>query len=444
MVPLSLIVIALWVKNTPNNAWGIGLLGKVKHFYRNEAGNVMMIFVIMITAILALVGATLALSMDSKAAAELQWAADESALSGATAFVASKKLKLDDRLKEAEAQSTTAAAQNTNYKLADFDVLAASEDRFQQSITMAVELEFKSTNAAASMTGRNANVNVRRRAVAEATQGFPLCILTLSETQRGVRVHTFDPNLKLSAENCIIWSNSKRGDSISVVEGGLVAKGICTVGGHRTGGKAVPAPVTGCAPMPDPMEGYTVDVPATCDFTNFGTNRDDRVKLKPGVYCGGLKAWHFKSLEFAPGIYVIRDGPLRINAGKPVEIEGVTFLMDGNISFIDFEGGAGLKIRAPIDGETAGIAIAQIVPKGVAVIDAQIKGAIDLEGLLYLPSYDLSLRSAGRGTTKSPYIQMVVDHIELYGNVELGIDFDPEKTKIPVVIKPEQTARLIE
>lgn len=403
----------------------------------------MPVFVLCLTAIFALIGAALSLSLDSRAAVQVQYVADESALSGATAFLSSNSLKLDDRIAEAEDQSRNAADANSDYRLRFFDVLSVSEDPFQQAIKMAVEVEFQPSNAAAGFTGRNANVDIRRRAVSEAVRGFPLCILALAESGEGVRVHTYSATQKLSAKNCLIWSNSKSNRSINVIAGGLEARGICTAGDHRTGGRSIPIPETRCNTIPDPLEGFTVDTPATCDYTNFVTEMGKSYTLKPGVYCGGLTVWRKKDVTFEPGVYVIRNGPLRLNSGKSMVIEDVTFLLDGVLSFLDLEGN-GLKMRAPKTGETAGVAIAQIVPKGILVYPAYMKTRLDLQGLIYLPSYNLTVVRDGGGDTKSPYIQMIVNRIHLFGNVELNIDFDPNKTEMPVVIQPEMIARLIE
>lgn len=403
----------------------------------------MPIFVLCFAAILAMVGAALMLSMDSQAAAKLQYTADESALSGATAFLASHNLKVEDRLKDAEAQARIAAESNSEYRLRFFDVLSVSDDPFQQSIKMAVEVEFEPSNAAAGFTGRNANVDIRRRAVSEAVRGFPLCVLALAQTGEAVRVHTFNMGQNLSAKNCLIWSNSKDNRSINVIAGGLEAQGICTAGNHRTNLNTSPMPEAHCAQLPDPLAGFHIDAPTKCDYQDFKTEMGKSYTLKPGVYCGGLTVWHKKDVTFEPGLYVIRDGSLRLNSGKGMLIEEVTFLLDGTLAFLDLEGG-NLVMRAPATGPTAGIAIAQNVPKGAAVYPAYMKTGLDLHGLLYLPSYDLTIVKDGGGKTKSPYIQMIVNRISLFGNVELNIDFDQTKTKMPVVIQPEMTARLIQ
>lgn len=412
-----------------------------EQFLARDGGNVAPIFAICLTAIVAMIGAAMTLSMDTRAARQIQYTVDESALTGATAFINSSQLHIEKRIAEAEEQARSSAEDNSEYHLRDFEVLSVFDDPFQQSIKMAVEVEFQPSNVAAGLTGRNANVDIRRRAVAEAVRGFPLCILTLSTTARGVRMLT--PNT-LAAENCIIWSNSTTRDSISMAQGNLVAQGICAAGGVEGSQRTTPRAETNCKVLPDPLEGFQIDAGSTCDHDDFKARRKRDYRLSPGTYCGGLDLWDARSVEFAPGVYVIRDGALRINAKEPTIIDEVTFLMDGAVEGIVFDGDGGITMRAPSSGETAGIAIAQNVPRDGDIRSMRLQAKIDLQGLLYLPSYHLSIRKGGGGTTKSPCIQMVVDRVNLYGDVELNIDFDPSKTKMPVVIQPEMTARLIE
>jgi hypothetical protein len=161
-------------------------------------------FVISLIAIVALVGATLALSMDSRASNELQYTADSAALGGAVAFIKAQTPKLEERKKLALKQAQDLANANTEYALVDLQAVATSEDEYGQYLKMGVELEFKPTNAAASLVGRNANVAVRSRAVADATWGFPLCLLALSETGEAF---TTSGNAAFASKNCIVrWS----------------------------------------------------------------------------------------------------------------------------------------------------------------------------------------------------------------------------------------------
>ncbi|MEM1088416.1 MAG: pilus assembly protein TadG-related protein, partial [Pseudomonadota bacterium] len=117
-----------------------------KRVIREDNGSVMPFFVISLAAIVALIGGTLALSMDSRAANEIQHTADNSALAGATAFINVKSAKLEHRIQEAEKLATAYAARTVDYNLSDFEVLAKSEDEYGQTIQLAVELEFDPVN----------------------------------------------------------------------------------------------------------------------------------------------------------------------------------------------------------------------------------------------------------------------------------------------------------
>lgn len=242
----------------------MGLLKAVKQFHRNEAGNVMIMFVISIVAIVAMVGATLALSMDSKASNELQYTVDGAALSGATAFVNASSAKLDERIKEAERLTLEFAKQNASVQLADFDVLSKSEDAYGQQIELAVELEFSPANPAAKMTGRNANVDIRRGATAAATWGFPLCTLSLAGQGSGV---TLSDEAILEAKNCLVWSNTPGRESMLFTGGSLESKYSCAHGKYRKEGFASirPTPSQDCRKIPDPLDKWKAPLPGSIE-----------------------------------------------------------------------------------------------------------------------------------------------------------------------------------
>ena len=177
----------------------------VSDFWHRESGSIMPIFVMCLAAILGLVGATLALSMDTKSANEIQQTADSAALGGAVAFVRSENPKVQVRLEEAKAQTTSLANGNAKLQLSDLAIESLSEDAYGQKLKLSVEVEFKPVNAAASLTGRNASVDIRRRAVAEATWGFPLCVLALKGGMG------FIPRLRVrKPTSCMIWTAKGR------------------------------------------------------------------------------------------------------------------------------------------------------------------------------------------------------------------------------------------
>lgn len=407
----------------------------------------MPIFAISLMAILSLVGATIALGMDSRAGNHLQHAADASALGGATAFLNSKSPKAEDRLKAAETQAKILAGQNSKYAISDFEIDAVTEDAYGQYTKLAVELEFKPVNYFAKFAGDRSTTPVRRRAVASATWGFPLCVLALARSGPGI---TISGNGVLSAEDCIVWSNSDDRASMLFQGGDASSKAFCAAGQSRTLSRArvSPQPETGCQTLPDPLAGFDVPMDGLCDHVNLIANRKTSSTLSPGIYCGGidLKA---RNVTFEPGIYLIRGGEFRINATQTVVAEGVTFLFDGALNRVDINGNSGLTIRAPTEGPTAGIAFAQLpslfaLTNGVLAPQFTVKGELKAEGVFYIPAFDMTVLAQGAGDTTSPYLQLVVNRLKVQSQGALRVKFNEADTNLPIVIKPARQARLVE
>lgn len=430
------------------------------------SGSIMPIFAISILSIVALVGATLALSMDSRSANSLQHSADSAALGGAIAFLKSESPKLEDRKKVAIAQANALATQNSEYSLVDLDSLAVTEDEYGQHLRMEVDVGFKPTNAAAGMTGRNATVEIRSRAVAMATWGFPLCLLALAEDGQGL---TLTGAGDLTAPNCAIWSNSSASDGIYISESAqAITRSMCSVGGASGGSVALakPRPSTKCEPIPDPVADWVPPEIGRCDtiggFT-FTKGSGISADLSPGVFCGGLWATEDK-VTLKPGTYYIKDGPLVLNGEDELIGEGVTFIMSGRNASVQISGDGILRLTAPTSGPFAGIALAEdrttrkeslfaafaARRSGTTAVAEELvstikgNGQIHIEGLIYLPNQTIEITGSGWGKKSSPYLQMISKRIQITELGGLYIDFNPSGTSVPVVIEPTREARLVE
>ncbi len=254
-------------------------------FRSNEDGSVMPIFMLSLTAILALVGASIALNIDTGAANNLQHTADTAAIGGATAFVSSSSPKLEDRIADAKAQASRFAEENAVYKVAAFDLVSASEDEYGQHLKLEVEVAFEPANAAAKMAGRNANVKMSRRAVSEATWGFPLCLFALSTEGEAF---SLSDNAAYSSKNCIVWSNSSDMKSLNFKGGSAKAHSLCTAGGSFGATRSTPSPKTQCAAIPDPLSSWAPPTPGKCpaggsvdpaDLVGMANQLDDILKV---------------------------------------------------------------------------------------------------------------------------------------------------------------------
>ena len=407
----------------------------------------MPIFVISLMAIMALVGATIALGMDSRSSNNLQHTADSAALGGATAFVTHPSPRAADRLDAARQQATALAQSNSDYILADLEVGAVTEDAYGQHTNLEVEVEAKPVNYFANFVGDAQTAPNRRRAVATATWGFPLCVLALAGSGTGVFV---SDNANLSAQNCIIWSNSDSRQSMLFRGGTSSSKAFCAVGQTRriAGASVTPEPTTDCQPLPDPLVGFDIPMSGLCDNIDLNIKKKTSATLSPGIYCNGIDVAS-RNVTFEPGIYLVRGGGIKISASGLVEAQGVTFLLEGALNKVEIKGDSGLKIKAPSGGATAGIAFAQL-PDLLSFLDPllppefKLKGELEAEGVFYLPSFNMNVDSNGRGTTQSPYLQLVVNRLSLSGEGTLNINFDGTKTDLPIVIKPAREARLVE
>lgn len=227
----------------------------------------MPIFAISILAIITLAGAAIALSFDSRAANNLQIAADESALSGATAFLNAASPRVEDRLAEAAAAAEAAARANADFSLAKLDIGAVTEDAYGQKTEIEVALKFTPANPAAQIAGRNASIDIERTAAASATWGFPLCVLGLQGSSTGLS--TAD-DADLTAENCIVWTNSTSSRSMQFTGGRASTKYFCAAGNaYVASASVIPRPHEKCDPIPDPLNGWTAPAAGTIDMFPF-------------------------------------------------------------------------------------------------------------------------------------------------------------------------------
>ena len=279
-------------------------------------------------------------------------------------------------------------------------------------------------------------------------------MLALEEVETAIVI---EGDTSLTASNCAIWSNSVAKDSLVFTDGITRAKYFCTAGRASIGTNASvsPRPDENCSPIPDPLAGVDFPANSACDYINVKTDRSGTEYLKSGTYCGGLRL-KSDDVSFSPGIYYIEGGALDIDVKGDIDLEGVTFLFDGKFEGMRIKGSSSINLVAPTTGATAGVVFAQrpsldvtgakikTNKDGKKLGEAIIDGKLNAEGVIYLPNFDLSLRRTGGGTTKSPYLQMVVNTLSMSGDATLDIDFNAEQTNLPIIIKPERYARLVE
>ena len=227
---------------------------------RNEDGSTLPMFSFALLAVVTLTFGAVAMGLDSRAANNLQNTADSAALAGATAFMTTPSPRAGDRLTAAKQAATATARGNAEYVMTDLDISAVTEDAYGQHTEIGVALSFEPANTAAKILGRNGNIRLTRTAVASSTRGFPLCVLSLTETGSGLS--TAD-NTTLTARNCVIWSNAAGNRSMNFTGGDATTKYFCAAGQAPVtrGTQISPRPTENCDPIPDPLSDWQAPKP---------------------------------------------------------------------------------------------------------------------------------------------------------------------------------------
>lgn len=252
--------------------------------------------------------------------------------------------------------------------------------------------------------------------------GPPICMLSLSLTaEHGIEIQG---TTQLHAVNCAVHANSNSRDALLADGGGTgQALGFCARGGFA-GENWTPEPRTNCNYVPDPFEGLAVPSGGTCRQQN-DRYQNGTYYLEPGVYCGGITARANAHLVLAPGVYVMKDGPLTLMAQSTFSGDGVTVYFTGAGAVLDHRSGAAIDITAPTTGDYAGIAFAQNPDASEGLVSTLAGGPdIRIVGSLYYPTQTLDLRGGADYSALSPYMPMVADRFIIRGNAELKVEVD--------------------
>jgi hypothetical protein len=207
-----------------------------------------------------------------------------------------------------------------------------------------------------------------------------------------------------------------------------------------------PQPMTDCPVIPDPLASRTGP-------TDFACNHTDKVvsggaaTLQPGVYCGGLTLTNAADVTFAPGIFVVKDGPLLVDGNSSVKGTNVALYMKGAGANFTFETATTISLTAPKDGPLAGILIfddptgtpapeksgkhakADKSPREHAILS---DNARLLLGTIYLPKGRLIIDATKPVADRSAYTVLVVQQLDLYEGPNLYLNTDYRATAVPV------------
>ena len=236
-------------------------------------------------------------------------------------------------------------------------------------------------------------------ATAQIASTGKVCVLGLDETQN--RTIQLKKNAILTANGCGVYSNSTGGESIRVADNGqITAALICSAGGAGgVPGAYSPYATTDCPPIPDPLADRTPPAVGLCDHTDFVATSNTTVS--PGVYCGGLEV-DGVTVNFDPGIYIIKDGDLLVASTGQIIGDNVGFYFTGTGGVI-LGPNTTISLTAPKDGDMAGLLFFEDRNRTTqAAFRISSNDARLLLGTIYLPVSQLLSTPTHRLPTSPP------------------------------------------
>ncbi len=231
------------------------------------------------------------------------------------------------------------------------------------------------------------------------------CIISLKQNNRGL---TLNSGAQINAPGCEVHVHAQR-NGVTYNNGvRLDISKLCISGsnfGPNNGRLPQEKFELNCDAAPDPyVDAYPEYNAAGCDYNHFNPDslgrRNNRRKMKPGVYCGHANFNSGKgTFEMEPGVYVIKNGGWNVNGGNQLKGEGVTFYYEDR-SVIQFNSGASLDISAPTSGDYENFVMIQ--KPGLRSGNRFILNGgnhMTMTGIIHLPTRDVTLNSGSRNTS---------------------------------------------
>ncbi len=204
-------------------------------------------------------------------------------------------------------------------------------------------------------------------------------------------IDTFRMVVNSTAPNALSLPGSARtmfGTHTVTVAGGIR-------GSHAGKGQArgqVEVKVPGLADFLENQPSPRID---GCMFNNHVAKPvSKKIVVKPGIYCGGLRIdAPARNVEFRPGVYIIKDGPLLIQDQKKVKGDRVFLFLTGKKGGLNIKNSR-VSLRAKRTGKWAGMTIMSDRRKKFAPKDHFVTGGnLVSVGTIYLPASALVVNS---------------------------------------------------
>jgi hypothetical protein len=279
---------------------------------------------------------------------------------------------------------------------------------------------------------------VSAKAIAGAAPtGIGLAILTLGT---GVSLDV-GGGATLNVSGADVQVNSSANPAARTVGGSIAAissPNTVKVVGETSGSGFTPTPETGATAAFDPFLAMPEPSSSATPIVNKRVNATET--LAPGVYDGGIDITASGNATFGPGVYIIRNGGLKIAGGSTVTGSGVMIfntvrdhpLSTGACGDIAISGGATVTLSAPTSGTYKGMLVWQDKDCTLTVSLTGTSEITALSGTFYAPTAQVQI-SGATGANVSINSQIISSQLDISGNATINLNYDANLTAKPLV-----------
>lgn len=391
---------------------------------RDEAGGMALVLGILLPCLVGVAGIAVDYATFTSQVAHLQKAAD------AAAIAATSELSVSSA-DHARIEAIAEAIIRANVPSRDEPItlkITINDDRNGVRIAIA---QRKKAVMSRLVTPTLTDISVEAAATMAGRR--KLCVLAL-DPAKSLTI-ALDAQARITAEGCTVQSNSSDQKGISSKSSArITAQLICSAGGFE--GSSVNYAGTrlpDCPTMSDPLASHPPPPVGPCVSSKKLVIESSRTLL-PGTYCEGIEIKGSGTrVDLSPGVYVIRDGQLKVDDHAILFGRNVGIYFTGIDANFDFLSSATVNLGAPRDGPMAGILFFgdRQAPE-TREYKITSGNARTLLGTIYLPQVFLTVDAKNAVADESAYTAIVTRRIELKQSPNLVLNTNYGATDVPV------------
>ena len=407
-------------------------------FVYDDAAGTAIIFALILPVLVAVGGVAIDYSLALMTQTKMHSVANSAALASVREI----------QLARTDASRVTAIANNVVTSLIDGATSKVNVDFSAMTVQVIIRKQYT------PVFGNWLTTDLQASATAKMSGSMPLCLLGLDPN--APQTIGLEQSALLTAPGCLVQSNSNSPVGImSKLNAVMKAGMICSAGGkvQTSNANYSPAPTTDCPVLPNPLSSRVAPPVGACNYIDTVIDGGS-ANLQPGVYCGGLKLTNGAEGALSKGVFIIKDGPLIVDAGASISGTGVGIYLQGVGANLTFDADTTVNLSAPKDGPLAGILIFDDPTGASAPAKAPKSGrgaagralttgaprqhlilsdnARNLLGTIYMPQGEIIIDATKPIADKSAYTVLVIDQLHLYSGPNLVLNSDYSATDVPV------------